>query len=294
MRLFLATTNEQDFGFLQTSQASLSEENAVYLPHVLLSYHYFRNYDFARRLDEQYPTARPVLFCDSGGFSAKTLGVDITVKEYGAWLLKNHEYFHVYATLDVIGDPAATNANQIALEDMGLKPIPVFHVGTPWGILEDLIENHPYIALGGLVPHKANHAAIHAYLVRCFEMAKGAGVKFHGFGLTRWETMKSFPFYSVDSSSWNKGVMFGRFSVFDRKKGGFDEFQVGNELEVLKRAKQIRDMGFDPKDFIDKSRYKRPMGCRFMGVSWAQAAIWLQKYWRNRHPIYFKRGEDVI
>lgn len=53
-------------------------------PKFLLSYHYFKSEDLDA-LVEQMPV-RPMLFADSGAYSAYSQGAVIDIKEYAAWL----------------------------------------------------------------------------------------------------------------------------------------------------------------------------------------------------------------
>ena len=81
---------------------------------ILCSFHYFRTVNM-RELVEQFDH-RPMVFADSGAYSAHTQGASVSVFEYAEWLQKWKDVFTVYVNLDVIRDPAATAANQKLLE----------------------------------------------------------------------------------------------------------------------------------------------------------------------------------
>src|SRR5437868_5026601 len=76
-------------------------------------------------------------FLDSGAFSAMKQGFDINCGNYGRFLAKHSDRIHMYANLDAIPtsqrkDEVARAAqvtleNQKKLEEMGLKPVPVYH-----------------------------------------------------------------------------------------------------------------------------------------------------------------------
>ncbi len=80
----------------------------------------------------------PVIL-DCGAFSAFRQGVDLNVDDYIAYVRRNSEFLHAYASLDVISgtngheDSAARSyENHQRMKDAGLTPIPVFHQGDGW------------------------------------------------------------------------------------------------------------------------------------------------------------------
>ena len=187
---------------------------------ILLSYWYYKDTDLDALFVKYFTEPYPDVFADSGGFSAMTQGAAIQWQEYAAWVKRWAHLFCTHANLDAIGDPAKTAQNQKHLEDAGLTPLPVFHVGSDFKHLEAYIDKYPYIALGGMVPHLRYTDRIMPWLVKCFKLAQGRSV-FHGFGATNWTVVKSLPWYSVDSSSWGSGFRFGQVPVFDAQRGKF-------------------------------------------------------------------------
>jgi hypothetical protein len=178
------------------------------------------SYVYARtmKLDEflgglEVPRVR--FFADSGAHSARTLGLALTLDDYAAWVQRWKRWMTIYANLDVIGAPARTRDNQRRLEEVhGLHPMPVYHTGEPISVLEEYIdEGYTYIALGKLLGNSKER--LRPWLARAFEVAGDRAV-FHGFGLTVWDMLREFPFYSVDSSSWGSGVRFGSMKLFHR------------------------------------------------------------------------------
>lgn len=147
----------------------------------LSSYAYFMKEDIPLLKSRTFGAP---MFSDSGAFSARTLGIELSVESYAQWLLKTYSSWEVYANLDVIFDSISTYANQKYLEERGLKPLPVVHYGTsPSQVAKYIEEGHDYIALGGL----ANRIGADPEVVRqwgkdCFAVADGAAV-FHGSDL---------------------------------------------------------------------------------------------------------------
>lgn len=186
------------------------------------------------------------MFADSGAFSAATLGTTIKLTDYAAWLHDWRQVITTAATLDVIGDPDATHRNTLALEDRGLRVLPVFHVGTPWHHLERLCADYRYVALGGMVPHAKNRNGLMRWLVRCFKIAADHGTVFHGFGQTRDTTLAALPFYSVDSSTWTVGAQFGRVALWDDRRHRIVNVEAGNPVQARQHAALLRAHNADP------------------------------------------------
>jgi hypothetical protein len=233
------------------------------------------------------------LFLDSGAFSAFSKGVDININEYISFIKDNEDYLEVYANLDVIGDAEATLKNQRIMEKKGLKPLPCFHYGDDIKYLKLYMQEHNYIALGGMVPISTKNLIL--WLDEIFSYIcddKGIPkVKVHGFGLTSFDLMFRYPWYSIDSTSW---VMTGRFGSvliprFKNREYIYNEppwkVTVSNQSpDVREQGKHISTFAPMEKDIIidylkskgiklgkseykkeDKKNYKLKKGERWAG-----------------------------
>lgn len=243
---------------------------------VLLSYWYYKDTDLDAMFAKHFTPPYPEVFADSGAFSAYTQGATIRVDEYATWLHRHKHLFSTYANLDVIKNAEKTWENQQRLEQQfGLAPLPVFHVLENWSYLDRYIEQYPYIALGVAGTRSQVYMP---WLVQCFKRAQGKAV-YHGFGITTWAVLKSFPWYSVDSSSWGQGFRFGGVPIFDSGSGRFFKIQLGNHQSCYARAALLRSLGFDPADFADRRRNDRKKICALAALSYIKAEQWLQKRW---------------
>lgn len=184
------------------------------LPHILESYHYVGKQKFVD--DMRRDNAK--VFLDSGAFSAYTLGVEITVEEYCAYILRNKDIIReedgilIASVLDGIGDPLQTWRNQLEMEMRGVKPLPCFHAGEDEKYLEWYVKNYDYITLGGMVGSSTKQLTI--WLDRMWDkyLTDGSGnarLKVHGFGITAVPLMERYPWHSCDSSSWIQSAAFG-------------------------------------------------------------------------------------
>ncbi|MDN3056869.1 hypothetical protein PH213_20405 [Streptomyces sp. SRF1] len=215
---------------------------------VLVSFHYFRDVDMAHLVDRLAAAYHgPIeVFADSGAYSAATLGTTVRLADYQAWLTDWAALITTAATLDVIGDPVTTTRNTHHLHDAGHAVLPVFHTGTPWPALEALCARHPYVALGGMVPHRRRYSEVMRWLVRCFRIADEHGTVFHGFGQTNITALSALPFYSVDSSTWALGARYGSLRLWDDRLHRITQLYTGDPAAARRHARLLRSHGADP------------------------------------------------
>jgi hypothetical protein len=237
----------------------------------LLSYHYFKKMD----LDELVAgmNQKPMLFSDSGAYSAWTQGAEIKVKDYAAWVKRWSHLLDVYVNLDVVRDPQGTRKNQLEMERLGLNPIPVFHTGSPMSVLDDMCKEYPYIALGGMVGTGA--ATNLKWSATCMQRTAEYGTAFHGFGQTSAKVITTLPWYSVDSSSWGAGHRFGSVPLWTGRE--FVKLQIGNHAGVYKYAAQLRKLGVDPACLADRGRYHQRYAIQVAAASWHSYEALLRK-----------------
>lgn len=279
MKIHLATWPPQKQIEQTLGQAMVHERTQPPMKlRILISYHYYREIDLDELFAKYFRQPYPDVFADSGAYSAMTQQAPIAIDEYAEWLLRWKHLFSVYANLDVIMHAEQTWQNQQYLEDKyGLTPLPAFHVREDFTWLERYIERYPYIALG-VAGMQSRKNELMAWLVRCFKLAGGHSV-YHGFALTSWQVMASFPWYSVDSSSWGSGFRFGSVPIFDDRRGRFVKLKLGDGQAWAKHAHLVRRLGFSPSDFADRSRNDRAKICALSALSYMLAEEWLRKRW---------------
>lgn len=215
---------------------------------VLVSYAYFKNQDLADYQAEAAEAGnRFQFFVDSGAVSAESLGWHINLDSYCEWLRAMKPHVEAYANLDVIRSSDETMDNQMYMEKVGLHPIPVYHRGEPWEILEWMVDHYPYFGIGGAVPdaRTSQHEKLGRWLVGVFQRRKQNAI--HGFGITTMKLLNGFPFYSVDASSWQVGGQYGTLRVFDRRESRMKTIQQHDGISMLDHIPLIRDYGEDPK-----------------------------------------------
>lgn len=184
------------------------------LPHILESYHYVGKQTY---VDAMRANGAKV-FLDSGAFSAHTLGVQMDLPAYCKYIHDNKDIIRVEedalmaSVLDGIGDPLQTYRNQLAMEQLGVRPLPCFHFGEDERYLEYYVANYSYITIGGMVGKTVPQLLTWLDRVWNRYMVDGAGrprTKVHAFGITSIPVMESYPWFSCDSSSWVQSANFG-------------------------------------------------------------------------------------
>lgn len=188
------------------------------LPHILESWHYVGKQTFV----DQMRADNAQIFLDSGAFSAHTLGVTLSVRDYCDYIERNMDIIRfedgnmMASVLDGIGDALATYRNQLEMEirlkHLGVRPLPCFHFEEDARYLDYYVANYEYITLGGMVG--ATTQQLRNWLERVWEnhLIDGSGrakIKVHGFGITAVPLMEEFDWYSCDSSSWIQSAAFG-------------------------------------------------------------------------------------
>lgn len=160
------------------------------------------------------------LLLDSGGFSARTRGVQIDIHAYARYL--NEHRIELAFNLDT-NDVAETLANQAILvkECPATTIIPVYHI-SDYASDEhrDLLrqfedDGFDFVGLGGVVRSGFSAAYKERFYRHSFRTVRDR-VRLHGLGITGETTMRAFPWFSVDSTSWLAPTKYGRSSTLGR------------------------------------------------------------------------------
>lgn len=155
---------------------------------------------------------------DSGGYSARKHGLEISVEDYARYL--NNFKVKVAFNLDFT-DNERSMRNQKYLEgNTNSYIIPVYHP-TEWlsekwdGLLDYYIEFYPYIACGGIAGGEAkqNTPKLFNYI---FSKTKNK-TRVHGLGTTTKNYVYQYPFYTVDSTSWMSAALFANSDVHSKE-----------------------------------------------------------------------------
>lgn len=153
---------------------------------------------------------------DSGKFkelmdlrAGKTIKSSLNVHGYIDYIKRHLYLIDHYFVMDefalnennreVIADHKATMENLKIMEQYGLTPIPIFHMGTPWEELAALVsQGYPVIGIGGTVNRKGREEFLRELFNRYPRQA------FHGLGITKADLLNNLPLFTCDSTAWLK------------------------------------------------------------------------------------------
>jgi hypothetical protein len=178
---------------------------------ILMSYYYLRD-DTKANWRRHVERLGLKVMLDSGAYTVwkrQEAGKDvqeIDVREYAGFVIKHQDVIHSFITLDVVGDAAATAANDSYLRSLGLCPVPVFPAMGDLQELEKLIEaDHDFIAIGATVGMRERAKRV------LFEQIFSAfpNGRFHWLGGSS-SLINEFPWFSADSSTWLSGRKYGK------------------------------------------------------------------------------------
>lgn len=164
----------------------------------------------------------PGFIMDSGAFSLlgsqkhKTKGVnwDEYVERYADVVNKYEIDNFIELDLDAIIGIKEVERLRAKLERLtGRQCMPVWHKSRGWDYWLRMVQEYKYVCIGGIAAWDITPAEIGIFRPLLAE-AKKNDCKVHGLGFTNTTKLAQFPFYSVDSSSWNSGARWGRLPKF--------------------------------------------------------------------------------
>lgn len=171
-------------------------------------------------LQPKPPSAGFNLLLDSGGFVARTKGIQISVAQYANYI---NEHNVLYAFNLDTNDLEETLANQKYLEQHTTAYIiPIYHESDykegNTKLLNDFIaDGYSYIATGGTAGTQGSQNARTNFFDYVFAHTRDT-VKVHGLGVTANSLLHRYPFYSVDSTSWLGAARYGNSSATKDKR----------------------------------------------------------------------------
>lgn len=148
-------------------------------------------------------------------------------EQYLAWAIAHQDYFDFFVELDIgeiVGQKQVEKWRERVREaGLAKKLITVYHPAVmSLNDYQSLLRasDSKYVGLEGL--RKNGKPLPYGTLIK---MARDAGVRTHGFAMTKREWMEGYPFHSVDSSSWLATVEYGRGLTLGRKGLQYTKFK---------------------------------------------------------------------
>lgn len=246
---------------------------------LLVSYHYYARYDLSR-------FAHCRVIGDSGAYSAATLGATISTAQLAEWAHKWRDVLCWVASLDVIGDAAATKRNWHELVEVhGLQVVPTLHYGSDMSLMDYYAARGvDFMGLGGMIGKST--AQQQRWLLSCFRYARDRHptMRFHGWGVTA-DTLLRLPFYSVDSSGWGAAYRYGRLALRDPRTGK----KIGVPLDGRgtydpEVVGVLQQYGVTPSQVAKSGSHNLKLMVRLSALS-ASVGEQQFRYLHRRHPI---------
>jgi hypothetical protein len=155
------------------------------------------------------------ILLDSGAFTVHTKGKKINLEQYINFVNSFGIYFDRMASLDVIGNPKETLHNFEVMRARGANVFYTYHLSSfekkQFSDLKEIVPSVDFIALGGMATGTVSHKKYKQFLDWAF--AHIAGKPAHGWGLTN-NVLPNYPFYSVDSTTWQNSSRYGNCLEF--------------------------------------------------------------------------------
>lgn len=205
--------------------------NDLKYPNILVAFPYAKTFEAFNYLPNK-------VICDSGAFTAWSIGGEVDIKAYKDWALDRQRLYgqFIAVNLDVIpGEAGRTSTLQEREEGMqqsllnadylrsnGVNVMEVFHQDEPLEFFDKLYERLPADGILGISPRndvsvnrKRNfQKQVLAHILKRY--GKKNIPKMHGLAVTSRVMLEEFPYYSTDSSTYASS---GRFGTFINEKG---------------------------------------------------------------------------
>lgn len=193
---------------------------------------------------EQHPDPERIVMLDSGAFSAWSKGKQVPIDAYIEFCKKHGHLFTCYVNVDVIpgkwGEiPSATQVEESAAKgwanfqymlDKGLPPekvVHVFHQNEEFVWLQKLVDyseamkakdpKSPGLYIGISPANDRTTAQKIMWLEQCMRYVTNLDgspkLRWHGFGVTSFDIMRRYPWYTVDSTSWMRNGTYGSVQI---------------------------------------------------------------------------------
>lgn len=145
---------------------------------------------------------------------------DLMFSWYTKYCLVNKKKWDFYITLDYKRHQPTIFDMQLKFEAVGLRPVPVFHgdESLDW-VMKYYDKGYDLICIGSSRELRGKGwKGYRYYLDRLFELGAKHNIRYHGLAATSLSIMSSYPWYSVDSSTWSKVACFGCINFPDRDR----------------------------------------------------------------------------
>lgn len=191
----------------------------------LMSYEYLKGKGISQL--KKYPDIS--LFIDSGAFTYMNDPKyeeytveqwEEQIKQYLAWAEKHKSQIFAIADLDlqyIVGNETVYRWRKEYFEPFMLRtgiPVCFMYHEEGMGQWEYMCKRYPYVGMSLSVDGDVDEVL----LKEMFQIAEKHNALVQGMASTRTALLTKFPFYTVDSTTWNVGLKYGEISVWNSTK----------------------------------------------------------------------------
>lgn len=230
---------------------------------ILVSYYYLRKRKkvFEEDIMVRCKKQGGLFMADSGGhsfLSTKEIPDEMYyekywiefLEEYVDWLREHHEYIYVAANMDLedfVGTAVVDKWNKKYFKPLE-KLMNIVYVAHQDNIPGDKTGLKRFKQYCKLHDYVGVNNDLYKYSEKFFEIARITKTRIHGFGWTSIPTLKQWPFFSVDSTTWLGGARYGTTYLYDGKNFYVKDFKNKH----IRRTRKIycRDHKIDYRGVI--------------------------------------------
>lgn len=167
---------------------------------------------------------------------------------YCAYCRENKHKWAFYVTLDFRKKQEIIYQMQKDFEREGLAPTPVYHGDSSIDWLRKHKDmGHDFVCIGGATFHPGK-GGLDYYFDKVFNFGAKHGMEFHGLAFTSLDIIMSWPFRSIDSSTWSRTAAFGMILIPDVRRRKFLNLHISDRRSSNQNSHL--DMSSKQKDKI--------------------------------------------
>jgi hypothetical protein len=199
-----------------------------------------------------------------------------TIELYVEFCKKREKEWDFYVTFDYDRDVEVVWKITKELEGCGIRPAPVYHGDKSLDWMRRYLDaGYKRIGISPLLGVRSKHTTLRFYLDRLFKLVEPYKVKLHGFAMTSLSTMYTYPWHSVDSSSWSRTSSYGCIYLVDEGRNSLRSIHVSleNSTNASSVAKLSRESQKSIRDYVEKKGFdfdllRRSVTYRYIFNGW--------------------------
>ncbi len=216
------------------------------------------------------------IYLDSGVFTARKKGKSIDINALISYLKKHEENISCVFNLD-IGSPAEQLKNYLIMKKKGCNVLPIWHGTMSLDMLLRFAEDSDYIAISeSFIENGWKNSKVLDSFFNFLYKNNLWPMKVHALGIERPAILSKYPFYSADSSAFQKSYTFGLITNFDYKsiKAFHPKENVPKALKINSLAQKMIGRTYEARDLrIANAVLQRERLQKYLTDLWTKKGI---------------------